>query len=92
MITDVLQVLRDRPVTSLHHCMELRFDARGMVKALAEINAIDLQHFAVTLVERFGRRGTEPNELFRSEFGHNSFKIQELSLENLKKSENFNIF
>ena len=28
-------------------------------------------------VERFGRRGTEPNELFRSEFGQNSGKIQE---------------
>ena len=25
------------------------------------------------LVERFGRRGTEPNELFRSEFGQNSW-------------------
>ena len=24
-------------------------------------------------VERFGRRGTEPNELFRSEFGQNSW-------------------
>ena len=44
-----------------------------------------------TLVERFGRRGTEPNELFRSEllllrcfrseFGQNSCKIQEFSLE-----------
>ena len=34
------------------------------------------------LVERFGRRGTEPNELFRSEFGQNSFKIQEFSVEN----------
>ena len=28
-------------------------------------------------VERFDRRGTEPFELFRSEFGQNSFKIQE---------------
>ena len=27
-----------------------------------------------TLVERFDRRGTEPNELFRSEFGQNSCK------------------
>ena len=33
-------------------------------------------------VERFGRRGTEQNELLRSEFGENSFKIQEFSLEN----------
>ena len=44
------------------------------------------------LVERFGRRGTEPNELFRSEFGQNSCKIQEFSLENSKNSENFNMF
>ena len=42
-----------------------------------------------TWVERFGRRGTEPNELLRSEFGENSCTIQEFSLEN---SENFNIF
>ena len=35
-------------------------------------------------VERFDGRGTEPFELFTSEFGQNSFKIQELSLENLK--------
>ena len=34
-------------------------------------------------VERFDRRGTEPFELFRSEFGQNSFKIQEFSLEKL---------
>ena len=39
-------------------------------------------------VERFGRRGTEQNELLRSEFGENSCKIQEFSLENLKNSEN----
>ena len=45
-----------------------------------------------TSVERFGRRGTEPNELLRSEFGQNSFKIQEFSSENLRKSMNFNSF
>ena len=33
------------------------------------------------LVQRFDRRGTEPNELFRSEFRQNSSKIQEFSLE-----------
>ena len=32
---------------------------------------------AARWVERFGRRGTEPNELFRSEFVQNSCKIQE---------------
>ena len=36
-------------------------------------------------VERFDRRGTEPFELFRSEFGQNSCKIQEFSLEKLNK-------
>ena len=48
---------------------------------------------AGALVERFGRRGTEQNELFRSEFGQNSCKIQEFSLlvENSKNSEIFNI-
>ena len=46
-------------------------------------------------VERFDRRGIEPFELFRSEFGdfgQNSFKIQEFSLENSNNSENLNIF
>ena len=43
---------------------------------------------ASCLVERLDRRGTEPFELFRSEFGQNSFKIQEFSLENSKISEN----
>ena len=37
---------------------------------------------ALAWVERFDRRGIEPFELFRSEFGQNSFKIQEFSLEN----------
>ena len=35
---------------------------------------------AGALVEMFGRRGTEQNELFRSEFGQNSFKFQEIAL------------
>ena len=39
-------------------------------------------------VERFDRRGIEPFEPFRSEFGQNSFKIQEFSLENSKIPEN----
>ena len=33
------------------------------------------------LVERFDRRGTEPFELFRSEFGQNSVRIKEILLE-----------
>ena len=45
---------------------------------------------SLTWVERFGRRGTEPNELFRSEFGENSCKIQEIKLrKKFKKFRNF---
>ena len=39
-----------------------------------------------TWVERFDRRGIEPFELFTSEFGQNSVKIQYILLENLKNS------
>ena len=51
----------------------------------------------VRWVERFGRRGTEPNKLFRLEVGQNSFKIQEFSIEKQRKFKisekiNFNIF
>ena len=38
------------------------------------------------LVERFDRRGTEPFELFRSEFGKNSFKIGKKKKEKKKKN------
>ena len=43
------------------------------------------------LVERFDRRGTEPFELFRSEFGQNSVRIKEILLEFIRNSESFNI-
>ena len=46
----------------------------------------------LNLVERFDRRGIEPFELFKSEFGQNSFKIQDVLLENSKSLENFNTF
>ena len=35
--------------------------------------------------------GSDSTRLFRSDFGQNSFKIQEFSLENSKIPENFNI-
>ena len=38
-----------------------------------------------TCVERFDRRGIEPFELFTSEFGQNSVKIEYILLENAKK-------
>ena len=44
-----------------------------------------------TLVERFDRRGIEPFELFTSEFGQNSVKIQYILLEN-SKIQDFSIF
>ena len=47
-----------------------------------ELAAPELHAAVAAWVERFGRRGTEPNELFRSEFGQNSVKIQEFSVEN----------
>ena len=43
------------------------------------------------LVERFGRRGTEPFELFRSEFGQNSWnpgRILGIRTEFLESAEN----
>ena len=44
----------------------------------------DVRHEGVKAwVERFDRRGTEPFELFRSEVGQNSFKIQEFSLKKI---------
>ena len=62
-------------------------DAQALLAALC-----DRRCLVERWVERFDRRGTEPFELFRSEFGQNSCKIQEFSLENSKNSENFNIF
>ena len=53
-----------------------------------------------TLVERFDRRGIEPFELFRSEFGQRCVRIQEILLEFIRNPKNlgmlqcsmFNIF
>ena len=49
------------------------------------------------MVERFGWRGIEPFELFRSEFGQNSLRIEEILLEFIRKPKisgiiMFNIF
>ena len=41
----------------------------------------DARKAVETLVERFDRRGTEPFELLRSEFGQNSVRIKEILLE-----------
>ena len=45
-----------------------------------------------TYVERFDRRGTEPFELFKSEFGQNSVKIHCFLLEKNKKIQKNRIF
>ena len=49
----------------------------------------------ITWVERFDRRGTEPFELFRSEFGQRCVRIQGIFArihQKFKKSGMFNIF
>ena len=57
------------------------------------LHCVDPRAEVLSQVERFDRRGTEPFELFTSEFVQNSCKIQEFSLENSKIiSENFNSF
>jgi hypothetical protein len=49
--------------------------------------ALELPH-ALALFERFDRRGTEPFELFRSEFGQNCIRIQEILLEFIRNPKN----
>ena len=56
------------------------------------LSAFGLFGLVLASVERFDRRGTEPFELFRSEFGQNSARIEEILLEFIRNSENFNIF
>ena len=46
---------------------------------------------AGALVERFDRRGTETFELFRSEFGRNSVRINKFR-KNLSEIQNFQFF
>ena len=46
---------------------------------------------AAALAERFDRRGTEPFELFRSEFGQNYIGIQEFFSRIYQKSKKFRI-
>ena len=43
-----------------------------------------------TWVERFGRRGTEPNELFRSKFGQNSWHPKQTTGGSVAKKNHFN--
>ena len=47
-----------------------RFDGREQDRGLVRLGTEALLQASV---EKFGRRGTEPNELFRSEFGRNSW-------------------
>ena len=61
--------------------------ARLHAGALAGAAAAAAAQRVRALVERFDKRGTEPFELFRSEFGQHSVKIHEFSLENSKFQE-----
>ena len=66
---------------------------RDMLRSNSAISALWMQ--VATWVERFDRRGIEPFELFTSEFGPNSLRIEEMLLEfirNPKISGTFNIF
>ena len=72
---------------------QLAARAADLEKRLAEAErALAADRAARDLGEMFDRRGTEPFELFRSEFDQNSRKIEEFSPENSKNSGNFNIF
>ena len=91
----VLRALKERLKDLSMYCIILTYFIPPQVKTgLLDDNLLDLYvYYAMVAlhnaqpkvrvwVERFDRRGTEPNELFRSEFGQSSFKIQEFSLEN----------
>ena len=69
--------------------MRLAADLAKNAPAIEVLAAFAAELSAGTRVERFDRRGTGPNEPFRSEFGQNSFKIQEFSLEKSKKIQIF---
>ena len=57
-------------------------EPEGLLRAVALLPPLLPPDAAVgALVERFDRRGTEPFELFRAEWGHNSVRINEISLE-----------
>ena len=85
-IIPVLEVVRDLVEDGLEN-MELHaFGPPTKSELATDPGAV------LPFLERFDRRGTKPFELFRSEFGHNSFKIQECPIVNSKFSEFFNIF
>ena len=65
---------------------------RGVIRSVTRCKTFATRDL---VVERFDRRGTEPFELFTSEFGQDSVRIQESLLEfirNPKISGMFNIF
>ena len=63
----------EEPLLEVHH--ELAVADEVEVRRLAHLAQQARHRTAHTWVERFDRRGTEPFELFRSEFGQNSLKI-----------------
>ena len=81
-------------------CKNLRVaDFAGTMALLTSTEAAELRLFMAQLdefaltavldrVEGFDRRGTEPFELFGSEFGQNSVRIKVILLEFIRNSEN----
>ena len=51
-------------------------DAPALAVAAPSKPKLKPARWSATWVERFGRRGTEPNELFKSEFGQNSWNLK----------------
>ena len=65
------------------------------VASAQEIQNFEHSDWVTSVVERFDRRGIEPFELFASEFGQNSLRIDEILLEFIRNPKNsgfFNIF
>ena len=68
-----LKSMASHPVAALpKHALDIR-EAAQAVADFVPIDFVFRSSRVCTLVERFDRRGTEPFELFRSEFGQNSW-------------------
>ena len=85
LLSHFLAPARCRPHKSVLNEHSMRMSIA--FEALRNLTSLGALRGGETWVERFDRRGIEPFELFRSEFGQNSFKIQEFSVESSKISE-----
>ena len=71
------QVLKRADIDPIYLCEELKACPAGRDDAAGSVRGTAVS----PLVERFVRRGTEPFELFRSEFGQDSVRMKEILLE-----------